>query len=248
MNAPLFTLKNISKTFPAREGKRGTHVLEDVNLTVHEGEFMLLVGPSGCGKSTLLRIITGLEKYSKGTVEFHKPFNIKDVSFVFQNFGLLPWLSVAQNVELGLIGRGVRPEERKEKVDKILSRFGLSDFRDHPPHDLSGGMKQRTGLARAFVTEPKIIFLDEPFSELDFITAKYLRETLLAMWAQHGVTIVMVSHYLEEALELADRIALFGDRPGTIIDVVKNELPRPRSPRSLPFFDLEDEILAKLRK
>ncbi len=224
------------------------HVLEDINLTVHQGEFLLLLGPSGCGKSTLLRIMTGLEKHTHGSIEFHHPLDITDVSFVFQNFGLLPWLTVEENVELGLIGRNVPLPERKEKVKKILLRFGLLDFATYRPRDLSGGMRQRTGLARAFVTDPKIIFLDEPFSELDFFTARSLHEALLDMWKERKVTIVMVSHYLEEAVLLADRVAVFRDRPGTILDIVKNELPRPRDARSAPFFALEDEILGKFRK
>ncbi len=248
MATPLFTLKNIGKSYPAKEGKRAMHVLSDVNLTVHQGEFLLLLGPSGCGKSTLLRIITGLETHTHGIIEFHTPLDVKDVGFVFQNFGLLPWLSIEENVELGLIGRGVEETERKEKVKNILTVFGLSDFALYRPRDLSGGMKQRVGLARAFVTDPKIIFLDEPFSELDFFTAESLRQALLTMWKAHKATIVMVSHYLEEAVELADRIAVFSPRPGTILEVMKNEIPRPRDHRSAPFFALEDEVLSKFKK
>jgi NitT/TauT family transport system ATP-binding protein len=245
--APLFTLKNISKHFPAKEGRRGVEVLRDVNLTVHHGEFVLLLGPSGCGKSTLLRIITGLEKYTHGTIEFHTPLDINDVSFVFQNFGLLPWLTVYENVELSLIGRNVPEIERKEKVKNILIKLGLFDFASYRPRDLSGGMKQRVGLARAFVTDPKIIFLDEPFSELDFFTAESLRKDLLDMWNVHKATIVMVSHYVDEAVELADRIAVFSDRPGTILDIVKNDLPRPRDHRSSVFFNVEDMVIKILK-
>ncbi len=223
-------------------------MLEDINLTVHEGEFLLLLGPSGCGKSTLLRIIAGLETQTHGNIIFHDPLNIDDVGFVFQNFGLLPWLSVEENVELGLIGRKIPAGERKERVKKILSKFGLSDFVLYRPHELSGGMKQRVGLARAFVVEPKIIFLDEPFSELDFFTASALRQILLDMWKEHNTTIIMVSHYLEEAVMLGDRIATFSNRPGSIVGITKNELPRPRDYRSAPFFALEDEILSQLKK
>jgi NitT/TauT family transport system ATP-binding protein len=248
MATPLFTLKNIGKTFPAREGKRGVQALHDINLTVHEGEFLVLLGPSGCGKSTLLRIITGLETHTHGKIEFHHPLNIDEVGFVFQNFGLLPWLTVEENVSLGLIGRSVPKEERTKKIVSTLARFGLTDFAQHRPRDLSGGMKQRVGLARAFVTEPKIIFLDEPFSELDFFTAQSLRQALLDMWHERKVTIVIVSHYIDEAVALADRIAVFSDRPGTILEVVKDELPRPRDHRSAPFFALEDDVLSKFKK
>jgi NitT/TauT family transport system ATP-binding protein len=155
---------------------------------------------------------------------------------------------VEENVELGLIGRNVPIPERKQKVKKILEHFGLNQFENHRPFELSGGMKQRVGLARAFVTEPDIIFLDEPFSELDFFTAESLREALLDLWRSRGATIVMVSHYIDETISLADRIAVFSDRPGTIIDMIKNELPRPRDHRSTPFFALEDEVLLKLKK
>ncbi len=240
---PLITIKNIGKTFLAKEGKRGVHVLDNVDLTIYEGEFLMMLGPSGCGKSTLLRILTGLEKETYGTIFYHTKFSLDDVGFVFQNFGIMPWLSVAENVEIGLIGRDVPEEIRKQKVAKILSHFGLSHFAESHPHQLSGGMKQRVGLARAFVTEPKIIFLDEPFSELDFFTAENLRSVLIDLWRATGATIVMVSHYIDEAVELADRIAVFSDRPGRVIEIIKNELSRPRDHRSAQFFALEDEIL-----
>jgi NitT/TauT family transport system ATP-binding protein len=248
MPLPFITIKNLSKIFPRKEGRRSLHVLNNINLTIHKGEFCVLLGPSGCGKSTLLRIITGLEEKTHGDVIFHEKFDLDKIGFVFQDFGLLSWLTVEENVELGLIGRNVPIPERKQKVKKILEHFGLNQFENHRPFELSGGMKQRVGLARAFVTEPDIIFLDEPFSELDFFTAESLREALLDLWRSRGATIVMVSHYIDETISLADRIAVFSDRPGTIIDMIKNELPRPRDHRSTPFFALEDEVLLKLKK
>ena len=248
MSAPLITIKNVSKIFPRKEGRRSTHVLDDVNLTIHKGEFLILLGPSGCGKSTLLRLITGMEEKSHGEIVFHEEFNLDKAGFVFQDFGLLSWLTIEKNVELGLIGRHVPESVRKQKVKEILAHFGLSQFDQHRPFELSGGMKQRVGLARAFVTEPDIIFLDEPFSELDFFTAESLRQILLDLWSKKGATIVMVSHYIDEAIHLADRIAVFSDRPGTIVEVVKNELPRPRDSRSKEFFAMEDEVLSKFKK
>ncbi|MGH7249538.1 MAG: ABC transporter ATP-binding protein [Minisyncoccia bacterium] len=247
MPIPLITIKNLSKIFPRKEGRRSLHVLNEVNLTIHKGEFMILLGPSGCGKSTLLRLIAGMEEKTHGEIIFHENFNLDKVSFVFQNFGLLTWLTVEENVELGLIGRNVPLDLRKQKVKKILQDFGLSDFGKNRPFELSGGMKQRVGLARAFVTEPDIIFLDEPFSELDFFTAESLRKILTDLWQAKRATIIMVSHYIDEAIDLADRVAVFSDRPGTIIDIVKNELPRPRDQRSLPFFTMEDEVLSKFK-
>ncbi len=244
MSSPIISIKNVVKKFPAEEGKRALHVLDDINLCIHEGEFLVLLGPSGCGKSTLLRIVSGLDTASKGEIEYHQKFNLDEIGFVFQNFGLLPWLSVSENVELGLIGRNVAEHIRKQKVSEILEHFGLASFAHSRPVDLSGGMKQRVGLARAFVTEPKIIFLDEPFSELDFFTARDLRRALLSMWQKKGTTIIMVSHYIDEAVELSDRIVVFSERPGKIIEIVKNDLPRDRNHRSKEFFEMEDKVLS----
>jgi NitT/TauT family transport system ATP-binding protein len=248
MSTPFITIKNLSKIFPRKEGRRSLHVLNDINLTIHKGEFVILLGPSGCGKSTLLRLITGMEEKSHGEIIFHEKFDLDKVGFVFQDFGLLAWLTVEENVELGLIGRNVPPVLRKQKVKKILEHFGLSQFEKNRPFELSGGMKQRVGLARAFVTDPEIIFLDEPFSELDFFTSESLRKALLDLWEDRKATIVMVSHYIDEAIELADRVAVFSDRPGTIVEIVKNELARPRDHRSAAFFALEDEVLSKFQK
>jgi NitT/TauT family transport system ATP-binding protein len=243
MTEPLITIKNVRKVYPKNADHRRIEVLHDINLTIHKGEFLILLGPSGCGKSTLLRIISGLDKASGGTIEHGKSFNKDNISFVFQNFGILPWLSIRENVALNLIGKGMAKEERDKEVSNILDTFGLGGFKDRYPHELSGGMKQRVGLARAFVAKPEIVFLDEPFSELDFFTAKSLRDILLEMWQKHGTTVVMVSHYIDEAVALADRIAVFSDRPSSILKVVANDLPRPRKPRSEAFFKREDEVL-----
>lgn len=245
MAKTLITIKELTKAYPKKEGRRRLEVLHDIHLDVVEGEFLVLLGPSGCGKSTLLRIMAGFDTPTSGTVSYDASFNSRDINFVFQNFGLLPWLSVFQNVELGLIGRGVPEHKRIHEVDSVLDKLGLLTFRDHFPHELSGGMKQRVGLARAFVTKPKIIFLDEPFSELDFFTARQLREVLLSMWKEHGTTVVMVSHYIEEAITLADRIAVFSNRPGTIATLFENTLSRPRDSRSNGFFAEEDKIIKK---
>ncbi len=243
MATPLITIKNLSKIFPRSEGKRGLHVLDGIDLTIHKGEFLVLLGPSGCGKSTLLRLISGLAPKTHGEITFHEKFDLDKVGFVFQDFGLLPWLSVEENVGLGLIGRNVDESIRKQKVKEILKHFGLDQFEKIRPFELSGGMRQRVGLARAFVTEPDIIFLDEPFSELDFLTGENLRNILLELWKDRKATIVMVSHYIDEAVKLADRIAVFSDRPGKIVEVESNALPRPRDSRSASFFAMEDKIM-----
>lgn len=248
MQSPIITIKSLSKIFPKKEGERRVSVLHDINLEIHQGEFLILLGPSGCGKSTLLRIVAGLEKQTAGHVIYKEGFDPKRINFVFQNFGILPWLTVFQNVELGLIGRCVPSHERVRDIDTILGQLGLTAFKDRFPHELSGGMRQRVGLARAFVTKPEVIFLDEPFSELDFFTARTLRELLLEMWKVHGTTVIMVSHYIDEAVILSDRIAVFSNRPSTIVNVIENTLPRPREYRSKPFFDLEDSVLSQFDK
>jgi ABC-type nitrate/sulfonate/bicarbonate transport system ATPase subunit len=248
MRKKLIDIKNLSRIFPATEGLRRVEVLKNINLTIHEGEFLVLLGPSGCGKSTLLRILSGLDEKTGGEIIYADTYDETKVGFVFQNFGILPWLTVFKNVELNLLERMPRELDRKNAVDKILKVFELSAFRDHTPHDLSGGMKQRVGLARAFVSSPDIIFLDEPFSELDFFTAQNLRKVLLELWEIQHTTVVMVSHYVDEAVALADRIVVFSDRPGTVLDIVENTLPRPRNPRSKEFFALEDTALAQLER
>ncbi len=217
-------------------------VFHDVHLTIHQGEFLVILGPSGCGKSTLLRILAGLEKESSGNIEYSPRFSLDKVSFVFQNFGILPWLTIHQNVELNLITKNLPAHAKAREVRDILEVFGLIAFKDSFPHELSGGMRQRVGLARAFVSKPEVIFLDEPFSELDFITAGNLRQILLDLWEKQGTTVVMVSHYIDEAVALADHIAVFSDRPGYIKTMIKNDLPRPRDHRSTEFFAKEDEV------
>jgi NitT/TauT family transport system ATP-binding protein len=247
MSHPLINIKNITKIFPKKEGLRRVEVLEDITLSIHKGEFLVLLGPSGSGKSTLLRIIAGLLKPSDGTIEYSADFNIKNISFVFQDFGILPWLTVFENVELNLIEKNIHQNERTRQVNHILEKFGLHVFKNHYPHELSGGMKQRVGLARAFVSKPAVIFLDEPFSELDFITAENLRQTLLDLWQEMKTTVVMVSHNIDEAVTLADRIVLFSDRPSRLKQTIINHLARPRIARSPEFFALEDEVKEHFR-
>ncbi len=241
----LISIKNVSVTYHGLKRKK-IRVLHDVHLNVAAGEFLVILGPSGCGKSTLLRVIAGFEHRYHGEVVFDRTIQPDEISFVFQDFGILPWLTVSKNVELGLIGRNVPVLEREKNVADILRRFGLSEFADYKPRDLSGGMKQRVGLARAFVTNPKLILLDEPFSELDFFTASKLRAELLSLWQEKKTTIIMVSHFINEAVELADHVAVFSDRPGTIKEVMKNSLPRPRDARSAEFYACEDAVLTYL--
>ncbi|MEJ0021379.1 MAG: ABC transporter ATP-binding protein [Candidatus Doudnabacteria bacterium] len=241
----VITLKNITKYF--EEDKKQLLILDNISLEIEAGEFFVLVGPSGSGKSTILRIASGLEKDYKGEVILGKDITDLDMSFVFQQFALLPWLTVRQNIELGLFSKKLDENLRNSVVAKELKQFGLEKFAHVYPKDLSGGMKQRVGIARAWATNPKIIFMDEPFSELDSFTAEELRHELLKIWTDRKTTIVLVTHIIAEALELADRVAVLTQRPAKLERVVKNNLPRPRSLRSTDFFHLEDHLYQLIR-
>ena len=238
-------LKKITKYFE-EDGKK-LAVLENINLEIENGEFFVLVGPSGSGKSTLLRIMSGLEKKYTGEVIFDKNISHHDISFVFQQFALLPWLTVFENVELGLLSKKIDEKNRHSMVMRELSQFGLEKFAHSYPRDLSGGMRQRVGIARALATDPKIIFMDEPFSELDSFTAEELRKELLQIWSKRRPTIIMVTHIIAEALELADRVAVLTPRPAKIERIIKNTLSRPRAMRSNDFFHLEDQLYQLIR-
>ena len=224
------------------------HVLEHIGLEIGPGEFFVLLGPSGSGKSTILRIMSGLEKSYSGTVQWEDGITQSDMSFVFQQFALLPWLTVYENAEMGLIMRkDLTTDMRRVMVMKELRELGLERFAHAHPHELSGGMRQRVGIARAIATNPKIIFLDEPFSEVDSFTGRELRKDLLAIWERRKMTIVMVTHLIEEAIELADRIAILTPRPGKIEKIISNPLVRPRNIRSPESYKLEDEIYALIK-
>lgn len=241
----IISLKNISKTFV--EDYKELTVLENINVEINKGEFFVILGPSGSGKSTLLRIMSGLEKEFMGQLELREGINSKDLSFVFQQFALLPYLTVFQNVELGLLTREVPKNQRHERVLTELKKLGLEKFAKSYPKELSGGMKQRVGIARALVTNPKVIFMDEPFSALDSFTACELRTEVLKIWQETHATIVMVTHLISEALELSGRIAVLTSRPGKIAEILQNPLSRPRQMRSKGFFKIEDKIKSLIK-
>lgn len=239
--AQILTLNNISKTFQEK-AEKPLLVLKNISIEIRAGEFFTFLGPSGSGKSTLLRIMSGLEKSFEGEINLASEITRSDFSFVFQQFALLPWLTVQENIGLGLAARNVSDKVQEIRVAKELKLFGLEKFARAFPRELSGGMKQRVGLARALVINPKIIFMDEPFSELDSFTAKELRQELLKVWRERETTIIMVSHNIEEVLELADRIAVLTPRPGRIEKIFENSLPRPRNNRSQEFYRFYDEL------
>jgi len=243
---PIIIVKNVGKAFAEKPGEK-VEALANVNLEVAPSEFFVLVGPSGCGKSTLLRIMSGLDAGHSGHVATSPSVKPGDVGFVFQNFALFPWLTVYQNIALGLLSQELQDNEIRNRVGVEIQRFKLEKFAHAYPHELSGGMKQRVGLARAFIINPKIMFMDEPFSELDSFTAAELRRELIEIWKERKPTIVLVTHIIEEALELADRVAVLTPRPGTIEKIVRVNLARPRGRRSPEFYALEDELSALIR-
>lgn len=244
---PLIHVKDCNLRYRLQYQSGKLHVLNNITIDVHDGEFVVFVGPSGSGKSTLLRVMSGLERGYTGTVKLSQGLSIDDMSFVFQQFALFPWLTVFENIALGLTARGESPAVIAEKVMRVATELGLESFVSTYPRELSGGMKQRVGIARALVTDPKVIFMDEPFSGLDSFTAAELRKDLLRIWKEKKTTIVLVTHLVSEAIELADRIAVVTPRPATIEAILKNPLARPRRQRTKPFYKLEDEINALVK-
>ena len=243
----LVSVRQLTKTFATHDGG-GLPVLEGIDLDVQPGEIVALLGKSGSGKSTLLRCIAGLVLPSSGTVAYRgKPLQgiNPGVSLVFQTFALLPWLTVQQNVELGLEAQGVPPDERALRAREAIDLIGLDGFESAFPKELSGGMRQRVGFARALVVEPDLLLMDEPFSALDVLTAENLRTELLELW-QAGEfpaqAILIVTHNIEEAVAFADRVVLLGSNPGRIRAELACGLERPRDRRGEQFGALVDEI------
>jgi ABC-type nitrate/sulfonate/bicarbonate transport system ATPase subunit len=240
---PIITLKNVSLSFKLPFRTNTLEVLKKISLDVYDGEFLVMLGPSGSGKSTLLRVLSGLERGYTGTCTLAPSISALDMSFVFQQYALYPWLNVFDNIALGLLARDEKPEMIRTKVQAAAKELGLEKFIDSYPRELSGGMKQRVGIARALVTNPKIIFMDEPFSGLDSFTVTGLRQDLLRIWKEKGMTIVLVTHLASEAVELADRVVVVTPRPCRIDTIMNNDLKRPRKNRTKPFYALEDTIV-----
>jgi len=243
----IVSVRQLTKTFTTRDGG-GLPVLEGINLDVQPGEIVALLGKSGSGKSTMLRCIAGLVLPSSGTVTYRgKPLHgiNPGVSLVFQTFALLPWLTVQQNVELGLEAQGIPPDERAQRALEAIDLIGLDGFESAFPKELSGGMRQRVGFARALVVEPDLLLMDEPFSALDVLTAENLRTELLELW-QAGEfpaqAILIVTHNIEEAVAFADRVIVLGTNPGRIRAELTCDLERPRDRREEHFSSLVDEI------
>lgn len=245
--SPIIEVVNVRKSFKMSE-RQELLVLDDVNFRMNEGEIVAILGKSGSGKSTLLRIIAGLITPTEGTV-FYRGQSVfapvRGISMVFQNFALLPWLTVLQNVELGLEALGVDRDERRERALKAIDTIGLDGFETALPKELSGGMRQRVGFARALVVNPDILMMDEPFSALDVLTADNLKTDLMDLWEEkktgiHGI--LFVTHNIEEAVLLADRIIVFNSNPGSIRGELKVNLTHPRSDLDPRFRNQVDRV------
>lgn len=209
-----------------------TTAIEGVNLRVPTGEFTVIVGPSGCGKSTLLSLAAGLDRPLGGFVTVHNrevTGPSRDTALIFQQHNLFPWMTSEANVAYGLRSRGMRRRDALARARELLARVGLGSVARKPPTELSGGMRQRVALVRAFAVEPKLLLMDEPFGALDHQTRKIMQAYLLSTWRDSGATVVMVTHDLDEALALADRLVVFTGQPGTIAETLDIATPRPRS-------------------
>ena len=240
-------LKGIQKSFDRDNGKP-LRVLEDINLDIRANEVVALIGPSGCGKSTILRIFAGLISASKGKVFYHQK-QMKGltpgVAIVFQGFALYPWMTVEENVRTVLRAKGMPEDDLKTRANRAIQLVGLEGFEEAYPRELSGGMKQRVGMARALSVDPEILFMDEPFSAVDALTAEGLRAEILDIWsdtATNPSSILMVSHDIKEVAYMADRIVVLSANPGRVRTIVENPLARPRNTRSPEFLRLVDQL------
>ncbi len=249
----ILEVKNVSKSYPMAGGKN-LLVLEDITFSVQEGEIVSIIGPSGAGKSSLLRILSGLAEPSSGIVLYHgRPLKEANprIAMVFQSFAIFPWLTVLENVEVGLLARDLPEKEARERALKVIDLVGLDGFEEAYPRELSGGMKQRVGLARALAVEPEILYMDEPFSGLDILTAENLRREIIDLWLQKRMptkSIILVTHNIEEAIELSDRIIVMSYNPGRIKADLAVTLPQPRDRNSKEFKYLLDELYTILTR
>jgi NitT/TauT family transport system ATP-binding protein len=250
---PIIEARQIEKFYGQPDGGR-IQVIAPTDLAVYPGQIVALLGPSGCGKSTLLRMLTGLSPASAGGVLWHgQPVRDEspNVSIVFQSFALFPWLTVLENVEAPLEARGMAPIDRHKRALRIIDAVGLDGFESAYPKELSGGMKQRVGVARALVVEPEVLFMDEPFSALDVLTAETLRGELLELWLGHKIptrAIFIVTHNIEEAVVLADRIIVLGRNPAHIHADFSVDLPHPRNRKGPLFIEMVDAIYRVLTR
>jgi len=245
----MLKIEKLHKEFPKDDGKMVA--IDDFSFEVKDGEFVCLLGPSGCGKTTVLRIIAGLEEKTSGSIlldgkEIDKPGS--DRGMVFQEFALLPWRNVQKNVEFGLEIKGLDPAARKESADRYIELVGLKGFENSLPKQLSGGMKQRVGIARALANDPEILLMDEPFGALDAQTRNQMQKELLRIWEETKKTVLFVTHSVDEAVFLADKVIVLTTRPSRIKEVFEVKQPRPRDRADPAFLALRKKILAELEQ
>ncbi|MAI48093.1 MAG: ABC transporter ATP-binding protein [Hyphomicrobiaceae bacterium TMED74] len=229
---------------------RAHEALRDIDLDVKPGEFVVLLGPSGCGKSTLLYLIAGLERETAGEIwSFHERVEqpSPNRSLIFQETSLFPWLTVWQNVAFGLSISGMSTSEQRATAEKALARVGLSEAMHKRPDELSGGMRQRVAVARALAMRPKVLLMDEPFAALDVQTRQKMQDFLLDVWRDSGASVLFVTHHIDEAVALSDRVVVFTSRPGRIKKIVTNDLPRPRDPFAPESEALRRELTSLLK-
>ena len=249
----MIELRDCRKTYSSENRQASVLALAGMDLTIQTGEFVCVLGPSGCGKTTLLKAIAGLIQLDTGAVQIDgQPVTGPgpDRAVVFQNFALLPWADVQTNVAFGLELRGVKQTTRDETARELIHAVGLTGFEHHFPRQLSGGMQQRVGLARALAVDPKILLMDEPFGALDEQTRRLLQEDLLGLLERTRKTVVFVTHSMDEAVRLGDRVILMTPRPGRVQQVIDVPLPRPRPPdveKNPLFVELEEYLWQQLR-
>jgi NitT/TauT family transport system ATP-binding protein len=251
--APLIELRHVSKSYVSADGGPPVTVLDDISLEVREGEMLALLGQSGSGKSTILRLMAGLTEPTQGAVLSHGEqlagIN-SQIAIVFQSFALYPWLTVQDNVQVGLIQRRLSARQEKEEIGRVLELIGLSGYENAYPKQLSGGMRQRVGFARALVAQPEVLCMDEPFSALDVLTAESLRTQAVDLWrdSQHAglKSIFLVTHNIAEAVFMATRIVIISSHPGRVRNIIDNPLPFPRDVNSKPFAAMVDQVHAAI--
>ena len=245
--APILDMTGVSKVFPLNG--RPIHALKDVNLQIQKGEFVCLIGASGCGKSTLLRIMGGFETVSSGSARmYHSPIQEPgpERGMVFQDYGLFPWLTVRQNIAFGPKQRGLPEARLREIADHFINMVGLGKFADHFPSQLSGGMKQRVSIARALANDCEVLLMDEPFGALDALTREVLQQELLDIWAKTRLTVIFVTHAVEEAVLLADRVVVMTAGPGRVEKDYRIPLERPRCITAPEFNRVRQELTEML--
>jgi len=249
----MIRVRGLSKEFGTIDNGSGVLALSDIDFEVHDNEFVTIIGPSGCGKTTLLRIIAGLIPFDQGEVTIDgRPVTGPgpERAVVFQSFALMPWADVLANITFGLEVRGAAPEECRDKAKHLIKLVGLEGFEKRLPKELSGGMQQRVGLARALAVDPQILLMDEPFGALDEQTRRLLQEQLLRLWEEQRKTVVFVTHSMDEAVMLGDRVMLMTPRPGRVKEMIDVPLARPRSPqveKSSAFVEVKEYLWENLR-